>query len=150
MENIFTHVSFLRCCMDEIPAGSECHTYYLCVLLDQKEQLLRDCKCAHTVYIKGSMELRDSQKACWDAEMAWLPKISPFLFSIQRMVLHQALHIPPTCLDLPGPAAVVLSHTGTSNLVIFFPRGQRVPQQMLILARILICNSPKRKYQVCI
>lgn len=129
-------------------AVSVTHIIYVCSLI--RRSSYSEIVSVHILFIKGSMELRDSQKACWDAEMAWLPKISPFLFSIQRMVLHQALHIPPTCLDLPGPAAVVMSHTGTSNLVIFFPREQRVPQQMLILARTLICNSLKRKYQVCI
>lgn len=129
-------------------AVSVTHIIYVCSLI--RRSSYSEIVAMHILFIKGSMELRDSQQACWDTEMAWLPKISPFLFSIQWMVLHQALHIPPTCLGLPGPAAVVMSHTDTSNLVIFFPREQRVPQHMLILARTLICNSPERKFQVCI
>lgn len=79
----------------------------------------------HTLFITGSMELRDSQKACRDnTEMAWLPRISTYLLSVQWMVLH---HVPLECLSLPGPAAVVMPHTGTTNLVILLPRGQRAP-----------------------
>lgn len=62
------------------------------------------------------------------------------------MALHQALHIPLECMSLPGPAAVVMPHTGTTNLVILFPREQKVPQHMLILSRTPICNSSKRNF----
>lgn len=140
--------------MDEVPADNVCHMYYLCV--SENCSLIRRSSHSevvgmHTLFITGSMELRDSQKACRDnTEMAWLPRISTYLLSVQWMVLHQGLHVPPKCLSLPGPAAVVMPHTDTTNLVILLPREQRVPQHMLILARTLICNSPKGKFQVCI
>lgn len=112
--------------MDEIPAGNVCHVHYLCV--SESCSLVRRSSHSkvvgmHTLFIKGSMELRVSQKACKDnTEMAWLLKISTCLLGAQCMVLHQAMHIPPECLSLPGPAAAVMPHTGTNNLVILFPR----------------------------